>query len=784
MARVSLRTKLVGIVVGTVVAITAITVLQSIYAVNQLTKENIETFKKNAYETKEKELQNYVSVAIKSIESYYDRTAPEKIKKEVSQELKNETDFLFSIIENHYKKNKNSLNVEEEIKSIVNATRYGKNGYFWINDLDAIIIDHPIKPSLNNKDLSNFKDKNGKKIFIEFAKAGKSSSQDGFVDYVWPKPGFDKPQEKVSYVRLFEPFGWVIGTGAYVEDVSSAMKEEAKKTLSDMRYGNGDYFWINDLNPKMIMHPIKPSLNGKDLSNFKDPKGVYLFKEMVKVSNDKGKGLVKYDWSKPGKKEPQPKFSYVELFKPWGWIVGTGAYVDDIEDKIAQMEELANQKISGIIAQIVVWALIVGVILVLIVIYVANKKILLPLENFETGLLGFFKFLNKETNEAKKIESICDDEIGDMIFIINQNIEKTKQLIAQDDKLINEVKEAVNKVNQGYIKQTIKASTSNQSLEELKVIFNSMLQHIASDVAGDLNKMQKALNDYSNLDFRTQIDDPGKTAQALNNLANTISETLVDSKRNGIILHQYSDKLTQNVETLSQSANEQAASLEQTAAAIEEITSLISGTSERAIELAKIAKETKASDEVGKKLANKTAMAMEEINSATEAITEAITVIDQIAFQTNILSLNAAVEAATAGEAGKGFAVVAGEVRNLATRSAEAANEIKQLVEQAKFKAFEGKEISQNMIKEYESLDSGIDKTTQLVDEVTTAAREQREGIRQINDAVNQLDRATQQNASMAAQTSNIANETNKIAQQVVEDADKKEFIGKDSIKI
>ena len=641
MARVSLRTKLVGIVVGTVVAITAITVLQSIYAVNQLTKENIETFKKDAYETKEKELQNYVSIAIKSLESYYKKSAPNSIK-----------------------------------------------------------------------------------------------------------------------------------------------QEEAKKALANMRYGKDGYFWINDMDPKMIMHPIKPTLDGKNLSNFKDPKGVYLFKEMVKVSNTKGKGLVKYDWSKPGKKEPQPKFSYVELFKPWGWIVGTGAYVDDIEDKIAQMEELASQKINSIIMQIILWALLVGVALVLTVIYISNKKILLPLENFETGLLGFFKFLNKETKEAKKIESTCDDEIGDMIFIINQNIEKTKQLIAQDDKLINEVKEVVNKVNQGYIDQTIKSSTSNQSLEELKVIFNAMLKHISSDVAADLNKVKKALDDYGNLDFRTQINDTGKTAQALNSLANTISETLVDSKRNGMVLHQYSDTLTNNVQNLSQSANEQAASLEQTAAAIEEITSLIAGTSERAMELAKIAQETKVSDEVGKKLANKTALAMEEINAATEAITEAITVIDQIAFQTNILSLNAAVEAATAGEAGKGFAVVAGEVRNLATRSAEAANEIKQLVEQAKLKAFEGKEISQDMIKEYESLDSGIDKTTVLVEEVTTAAREQREGISQINDAVNQLDRTTQQNASMASQTSKIAEETNKIAQQVVEDADKKEFTGKDSIKI
>ena len=153
----------------------------------------------------------------------------------------------------------------------------------------------------------------------------------------------------------------------------------------------------------------------------------------------------------------------------------------------------------------------------------------------------------------------------------------------------------------------------------------------------------------------------------------------------------------------------------------------------------RISSKTQESAHIGKELATKTVNSMEEINNTVMNINEAITVIDQIAFQTNILSLNAAVEAATAGEAGKGFAVVAQEVRNLAARSAEAAKEIKNLVENATIKANEGKEISSTMIKGFGELESNISETSNLIDDVTNAANEQSSGITQISDAVNQL---------------------------------------------
>ena len=116
-------------------------------------------------------------------------------------------------------------------------------------------------------------------------------------------------------------------------------QKEAKLKIRGLRYSGNEYFWINDMNPTMIMHPFKPELEGKDLSNNVDPNGTHLFLEMVKVCRSNGGGFVEYYWLKPGHDEPQPKVSYVKLFQSWGWIVGSGVYVDDIEEAAAAIRQ-------------------------------------------------------------------------------------------------------------------------------------------------------------------------------------------------------------------------------------------------------------------------------------------------------------------------------------------------------------------------------------------------------------------------------------------------------------
>jgi methyl-accepting chemotaxis protein len=108
-------------------------------------------------------------------------------------------------------------------------------------------------------------------------------------------------------------------------------QKRAMARLATLRYGNNDYFWINDMQPRMVMHPIKPEMNGNDLSTYKDPNGKTLFVDFVDVVRKDGAGFVPYEWPKPGFDKPQPKLSYVTGFAPWGWVIGTGVYIDDLK---------------------------------------------------------------------------------------------------------------------------------------------------------------------------------------------------------------------------------------------------------------------------------------------------------------------------------------------------------------------------------------------------------------------------------------------------------------------
>ncbi len=258
---------------------------------------------------------------------------------------------------------------------------------------------------------------------------------------------------------------------------------------------------------------------------------------------------------------------------------------------------------------------------------------------------------------------------------------------------------------------------------------------------------------------------------------------LQNSLTNGLELQTEASTLKQAVESLSTASNQQAASLEETAAAMEEMTSNVQNNVAKSNDMALMATQTDSAAKDGAVLASRTASAMTEIQSATNSINDAVAIIENIAFQTNILSLNAAVEAATAGDAGKGFAVVAQEVRNLANRSADAAKEIKAMASQAAHKSNEGMNIATELTRGFEVIADKIAQTAIMVQDVSNANREQMQGIGQINTAVTQLDQMTQENAKVAAQADAIANATISKAEAMVQDAQSKEFVGKNNIR-
>ena len=412
--------------------------------------------------------------------------------------------------------------------------------------------------------------------------------------------------------------------------------------------------------------------------------------------------------------------------------------------------------------------------------------ILIDVASVKRGVENFFAFINFEKDDIELIDVKSNDELGMMSKIINKNIEDTKANIQKDRALIADTIRVTNAINKGYLNTKIELGSNNPSLNELKDIINEMLETLNSNISNIL----KVLTSYSKLDFRPKLTQNNlegiikELENDVNILGDVITQTLLENKRIGITLSNNANILTKNMQEIASAANSQAASLEETAASLEEITSNITNNTQTTTQMASYGNKVKTSISLGQDLANKTVVSMEEINTQTSAINEAITIIDQIAFQTNILSLNAAVEAATAGEAGRGFAVVAGEVRTLASRSAEAAKQIKNLVENAQRKTQEGKDIASDMIKGYSQLNENITTTLELIQNVTTASKEQASGMIQINDAVNSLDQITQLNAQNASSANEIAQKTLVISNTIIEQADAKEFNGKDSLRV
>ncbi|MGJ0413099.1 methyl-accepting chemotaxis protein [Aliarcobacter cryaerophilus] len=460
----------------------------------------------------------------------------------------------------------------------------------------------------------------------------------------------------------------------------------------------------------------------------------------------------------------------------------------DVEDfSINFIEKEMNNKISTILNYISLFC-IIGLIILISTIFLFIKitsNIVDSLKNFQTGLLNFFTYLNREKTTVEPINLDGKDEFGIMAKVVNENILKTKEGIEEDRKLIDETIAVLGEFEQGDLCQRLKIDVANPALMQLKKVLNNMGENLEKNI----NSILDILEQYANYNYLNKIDKQGlkehllKLANGVNVLGNSITSMLVENKSNGLTLEQSSSLLLANVDKLNLSSNEAAASLEETAAALEEITSNIRNNTGNIARMSQLSNGvTKASSE-GEKLANSTTTAMDEINTQVNLVNDAISVIDQIAFQTNILSLNAAVEAATAGEAGKGFAVVAQEVRNLANRSAEAAKEIKDIVEGATLKANEGKDIASRMIEGYKGLNNSIEQTINLISDVEMSSKEQLLGIEQINDAVNQLDQQTQQNAMIASQTQDIAVGTDEIAKLVVSNANQKEFEGKNEVK-
>ncbi len=475
-------------------------------------------------------------------------------------------------------------------------------------------------------------------------------------------------------------------------------------------------------------------------------------------------------------------------------------WFDAITYKINRMKEIEDMQSQAIVqsADVLhqnVWhSLVVFVVLntlmfatIAYMTWIMTKRLSRRVDIFQDRLKLFLSYVAKEKGYIKPFEVVGKDEFADMTRMLNKQMEKISAIIEQDKKVVLEIEDVVQKVNNGFFGYSVKSEGASQEVEHLRSSLNMMLESTKEK----FNLLIDLLNHFSQgkFDYEVPYDrvkglngDFGAVITSAKLVSENISELFAVIQNAGGTLTENTKTLSRTSENLDFAAKNQTAALENTLKALGNMQETAKESIQEIRTSASMADNLAQTSENGLSLASKTAKASESINQKVDAISEAIEIIDAIAFQTNILSLNAAVEAATAGEAGKGFAVVAQEVRNLAAKSAEAASEIKELVEAAKAKSMEGKEISEEMISGYNHLQQEIIKTKTVIEGIEKKSRVQEKDMQDIDEAANAMKVIVEENEHIATDINRLSGDINKLSSDlfhVVSSASFKEEVRK-----
>ena len=600
-------------------------------------------------------------------------------------------------------------------------------------------------------------------------------------------------------------------------------REAARRAVSALRYGGNEYFWIHDTGLNMVMHPIRPELDGKSVAEMKDPAGKFLFREMNQVTAASGAGFVDYLWPKPGFDQPVAKISYVRQIPEWGWIVGTGIYLDDVRS--AFIDSLIKLGTLVLGACLLLW-LFLRRVAGSIMTQLGGE----PAQAVEAAgriargdLSGRIELAAGDTDSLlasmQRMQSELQKALGEVGRMVEQaaagdfsaRIDLTdkqgfmralcEQLNLLNDKLMlqlggtpEEAVQAAQRIAAGDLDFAIALHNDNRhSILHAMHSMQQTLQHVIADVRQQVNAASRG-------DFSQRIDTAGKQgyARELTELLNQLNQTAnaafgdIAAACNALANGDLSCRITQhypgrfgetadNINTtaenltrvmqriidsvnlvttaageisagnldLSRRTEQQASSLEETAASMEHFAVMVRANTQSAEAANRRAIETREQASASSQVVEASLGTMREIRASSARIHDIVDVINGIAFQTNILALNAAVEAARAGDSGRGFAVVATEVRALAQRSGLAAKEISQLVADTISKVETGSSQAERAGAAMQAIAAAITDVTEIVGNIARASSDQAQGIEQVSTALASMDETTQQNAAL-----------------------------------
>lgn len=396
-----------------------------------------------------------------------------------------------------------------------------------------------------------------------------------------------------------------------------------------------------------------------------------------------------------------------------GDVRGVLEVVMPIEDQVAAS--------NNVIKVTIAWIFLLEILTFIMLYFVVHKYVIKELDAFSAGLMNFFKFLSKENRNAIPLEINSNDEIGNMAELVNDGIEKVRKSTEEDNNLVNSATLVTKAVQNGDITKRIDINTSNPMLINLKNVFNSMLDKLQADVGGDMNSIEYSLTSYINMDFTKGCPDcNSKLDDMIYQLGEDISKMLVKNSNDAHDLRAKSNSLNEFAEELIKAANEQSENTKKTSESTVDITSGINVMVDQA----------------------------SQVGSQSRDILSVITIIGDIAEQTNLLALNAAIEAARAGEHGRGFAVVADEVRKLAERTQKSLSEIN---------------ISVNTL-------------VQSISSIVEGLEIQSDKLESFNDFIEVMNKSTQNSLDIANKTGSLAKDLDKSATIILDDVNSKKF--------